>query len=84
MVCLTATLGYICSRTGKCVEMRLQGRCLYAELLADTEFQAVGDPELATAKKRQSPGMSGALWYWERWGCGVARWERHEGRLPHR
>ena len=46
---------------GNELEMRVQGCCMYAVLLADTEFQEVGDRELVKPKKRQSLGCAGAF-----------------------
>jgi hypothetical protein len=37
----------------------MQRQCVYAELLADTEFQAVGDEKLAKERKGKAPDIRG-------------------------
>jgi hypothetical protein len=53
---------------GKCMEMRVQGLGVYAVVLADSEFQKVGDEELAKGRIIKSPGgmpgfLLGRLWW---------------------
>jgi transposase-like protein len=42
---------------GKRVEVRMQGQCLYAELLADTEFQTVKADVSAVALAEVDTGV---------------------------
>jgi hypothetical protein len=53
--------GAISALEWQCVEMRMEGCCVYAELLDDTVVQEVGNRELVKEKKTQSPGRAGAF-----------------------
>ena len=46
---------------GDAMEMRMQGECLHAELLADTKLQAVGKRKLPKGKHNAPGKLPGAL-----------------------